>query len=104
MVALSTVMAAGNSAGTMVTTGISPASGPPQDAAPFGDLLADAVSQVTQLQDHARMAVEGLMSGSGVDVHEAMIDEQKAEMAFEMALSLRNKAVEVYQQVMGMQF
>ncbi len=72
--------------------------------APFADLLTDAVGQVNTLEQQARSAVEGLMSGSGVDVHTAMIATEKAEMAFEMALAVRNKAVQAYQQVMGMQF
>jgi flagellar hook-basal body complex protein FliE len=102
--AMIAVTAAANSASSMAIAGSLPAAGPPRDAAPFSDLLADAVGQVSQLQTQARAAVDGLMSGSGVDVHQAMIAEQKAEMAFELALSLRNKAVEAYQQVMGMQF
>lgn len=71
---------------------------------PFSDLLADTVGQVTRLENQARTSIDGLMTGSGVDVHEAMIAEQKASMAFELALSVRNKAVDAYQQVMGMQF
>ena len=73
-------------------------------AAPFADLLTDAVGQVNQLEDQAQTAVTGLMTGSGVDVHQAMIATQKASMAFELALAVRNKAVQAYQQVMGMQF
>jgi flagellar hook-basal body complex protein FliE len=73
-------------------------------AAPFSDLVTDAVGQVSDLQDQANEAVRGLMSGSGVDVHQAMIATQKADMAFELALSVRNKAVQAYQSVMGMQF
>ena len=46
----------------------------------------------------------GLMTGPGVDVHQAMIASEKASMAFEMALAVRNKAVQSYQSVMGMQF
>jgi flagellar hook-basal body complex protein FliE len=71
---------------------------------PFGDLLTDAVGQVNQLEDQARAAVTGLMTGSGVDVHQAMIATEKASMAFELALAVRNKAVQAYQQVIGMQF
>ena len=71
---------------------------------PFSDLMTDAVSQVSQLEDQARMTVDGLMTGSGVDVHQAMIATQKASMAFELALAVRNKAVQAYQQVIGMQF
>jgi len=47
-------------------------------ASPFSDLLTDAVGQVNQLEEQARTAVSGLMTGSGVDVHQAMIATQKA--------------------------
>lgn len=73
-------------------------------AAPFSDLLTDAVGQVNTLQDQADQAVRGLISGTGVDVHQATIATEKASMAFELALAVRNKAVQAYQQVMGMQF
>ena len=73
-------------------------------SAPFSNLLTDAVGQVNALESQARATVGGLMTGSGVDVHQAMIATQKADMAFELALAVRNKAVQAYQQVMGMQF
>lgn len=71
---------------------------------PFSGLLSDAVGQVDALEKQAHAAVSGLMTGSGVDVHQAMIATQKADMTFELALSIRNKAVQAYQSVMGMQF
>ena len=74
------------------------------EPAPFSDLLTDAVGQVNQLEDTARTAVTGLMTGNGVDVHEAMIATQKASMGFELALAVRNKAVQAYQSVIGMQY
>ncbi|MGA2752226.1 MAG: flagellar hook-basal body complex protein FliE [Terracidiphilus sp.] len=73
-------------------------------AAPFADLITGAVGEVSQLEQQANAAVSGLMTGSGVDVHQAMIATQKADMAFELALAVRNKAVQAYQSVMGMQF
>lgn len=73
-------------------------------ATPFGELLREGVSQISSLEGQAHAAVDGLMSGSGVDVHQTMIATQKASMAFELALALRNKAVQAYQSVMGMQF
>jgi flagellar hook-basal body complex protein FliE len=76
----------------------------PGGASPFSDLFTDAVGQVNQLEDQAHTTVAGLMTGSGVDVHQAMIATQKASMAFELALAVRNKAVQAYQQVIGMQF
>ena len=90
---------AGNSTPALSSTG-----GQAGGSAPFSNLLTDAVGRVGQLEDQARAAVDGLMTGSGVDVHQAMIATQKASMAFELALAVRNKAVQAYQQVLGMQF
>jgi flagellar hook-basal body complex protein FliE len=73
-------------------------------SAPFGDLFSNAVDRIGLLEDQARVAVDHMMAGSGVDVHQAMIATQKASMAFELALAVRNKAVQAYQSVMGMQF
>ena len=81
-----------------------PASGSSGASAPFADLLTDAVGQVNGLEEQARNAVSGLMTGPGVDVHQAVIATQKASMAFELSLAVRNKAVQAYQQVMSMQF
>jgi flagellar hook-basal body complex protein FliE len=72
--------------------------------APFADLVTEAVGQVEHLEEQAKTSIEGLISGNGVDVHEAMIAAQKAGMGFELVLSVRNKALAAYQQVMGMQF
>jgi flagellar hook-basal body complex protein FliE len=62
------------------------------------------VAETTSLDKQAQTAVTGLLNGSGVEVHEAMIATQKADMAFELALQVRNKAVGAYQQMMAMQF
>ena len=87
-----------------VTPGLIPDTTRTAASAPFADLLTEAVGQVEKLEGQARSAVEGLMSGKGVDVHEAMIATEKADMGFQMVLSVRNKALSAYQQVMGMQF
>ena len=71
---------------------------------PFSDLMNDAVGEVSRLQDQAQQAMVGLMTGSGIEVHQAMIATEKASMAFELSLAVRNKAIQAYQQVMGMQF
>jgi flagellar hook-basal body complex protein FliE len=95
------------SAATPALSGRGPAAlaqGAGETVTPFADLLTDAVGQVNELEQQAHAAVAGLMTGTGVDVHQAMISTQKASMAFELALSVRNKAVQAYQQVIGMQF
>ena len=72
--------------------------------APFSGLLKNAIASEQSLEDQAAHSVEGLMTGQGVDVHQAMIATEKADLSFEMALAVRGKAVAAYQQVMQMQF
>ncbi len=71
---------------------------------PFAGMFQSMVQQTNQLDQKASQAVTGLLNGSGVEIHDAMIATQKADMAFELALQVRNKAVGAYQQMMGMQF
>ena len=71
---------------------------------PFAGVLKSMVAQTATLDQQASQAVNGLLGGQGVDIHQAMIATQKANMAFELALQVRNKAVGAYQQMMGMQF
>jgi flagellar hook-basal body complex protein FliE len=71
---------------------------------PFAGVLQSMVQQTNQLDQKASEAVTGLLNGSGVEVHDVMIATQKANMAFELALQMRNKAVGAYQQMIGMQF
>lgn len=71
---------------------------------PFADVLQEMVQQTQALDQQASDAVTGVLNGSGVEVHDAMIATQKANMAFQLALQVRNKAVAAYQQMMSMQF
>jgi flagellar hook-basal body complex protein FliE len=104
LAAVNSIMSSPGASSALTTNTLAaPATGSAASS-PFADLIGDAVGQVNQLETQAHAAVTGLMSGSGVDVHQAMIATQKANMAFELALAVHNKAVQAYQSVMGMQF
>ena len=75
-----------------------------QAATPFANIFQSLAQQTSSLDQKAQQAVTGLLNGSGVEVHDAMIATQMADMAFELALQVRNKAVGAYQQMMQMQF
>lgn len=77
---------------------------PGQPITPFGGVLKTIVEQTGELDQRAKQAVTGMLNGQGVEVHEAMIATQKADMAFELTLQIRNKAVGAYQQMLAMQF
>jgi flagellar hook-basal body complex protein FliE len=99
--AISNLASAASGIQTNAAASSAPAAG---SSTPFSSLVKDAVGEVDSLQSQAQAAVTGLMTGTGVDVHTAMIATEKASMAFELALAVRNKAVQAYQQVMSMQF
>ena len=71
---------------------------------PFAGVMQAMMQQTATLDKKAGQTVTGLLDGSGVEIHDAMIATQKADMAFELALQVRNKAVGAYQQMMSMQF
>jgi flagellar hook-basal body complex protein FliE len=93
-----------STASTAQTNTMLPTAPAAEGGTPFSDLVKDAAGEVDSLQSQAQAAVTGLMTGTGVDVHTAMIATEKASMAFELSLAVRNKAVQAYQQVMSMQF
>ena len=70
----------------------------------FGEVLREAVSEVDNLNLDAGQKVKGLVEGNGVDVHDAMIAVEKADLSFQLMLQVRNKVVQAYQQIAGMQF
>ncbi|MGA9718883.1 MAG: flagellar hook-basal body complex protein FliE [Acidobacteriaceae bacterium] len=86
------------------TSQISGTSPTAQPGAPFAALMRNAMQQMQTLESKATQTVDGLIAGNGTDVHTAMIATQKADLAFEMALAFRNKAVGAYQQLMSTQF
>lgn len=103
MIAISGLKTAVVDAGRPLTSSASSAA-KPEGSVPFGGVLQSLMAQSNTLGAKAEHAVTGLLSGSGMDVHEAMIATQKADIAFELALQVRNKAVGAYQQMMAMQF
>jgi flagellar hook-basal body complex protein FliE len=93
-----------SSAGGQLPSVVSPIVPGPAEATPFSGLFQSMVQQTSALDAKASTAVTGLLNGQGIEIHDAMIATEKADMAFELTLQVRNKAVAAYQQMMGMQF
>jgi len=71
------------------------------DGGTFGDSLHRILTSVDSATSDANQAVANMVDGSG-DVHQAMIALQRAEMALELTVQVRNKFVQAYQDVMRM--
>ncbi len=82
------------------TTGDSSSSG-----GGFGDVFKAAVQQVDQLQTGADQQVSSVLSAkSNTDVGNVMASVEKADIAFQLMMQVRNKIVSAYQDIEKMQF
>src|ERR1700742_4568087 len=69
----------------------------------FADLISSSIGTDEQATQNANTAAQKFLSGENEDLHTVAIAEQKAEIASELFLQLRNKAISAYQEVMKMQ-
>ena len=65
----------------------------------FKNFLVDSIHQVNSMQQQADKQVESLFSGGDVNPAEVLTAVQKADLAFKMMMQVRNKLVQVYQEV-----
>ena len=69
----------------------------------FGDVLENAIQQVSNLQQEAGSESQRLLTGNTQDIHSAMVALQKADVSFQMMMQVRNKLVSAYQEIMKTQ-
>jgi flagellar hook-basal body complex protein FliE len=72
------------------------------DGPSFSDVLKKNIEQVNQLQQDAEKAIEDVASGRRDDVDGVLIAKQKADLAFQMLLQVRNKMVDAYEEIKQM--
>ncbi len=78
------------------------AQGQPVDGAGFRDFLMDNLEKVNQMQNEAHSAVEGLVTGEETDITKVVGAVEKADVAFQTLMSVRNKLVSSYKEMMQM--
>lgn len=69
----------------------------------FKAVLADAVKEVQRLQNEADNTIKQLVAGEITDVAEAMLAVERADVAFQTMMTVRNKVVAAYEEIMRMQ-
>ncbi len=70
--------------------------------ADFGDALKQAVSALGELGAKADSSTLQLATGAPVDISEVMLNVESASLGFQLALQVRNKLVDAYQEIMRM--
>ena len=69
----------------------------------FANVLGRVVGEVNDKQMAAGEAVNGLLAGNNVSLHQAMIAMEEASVSFQLMVEVRNKLLESYQELMRMQ-
>jgi len=72
------------------------------DGSSFGELLGRAAQTVIAPQRQAQQAIEQFANGGSDRLHETLLAVNKAEISLKFALSVRNRLLSAYREVMQM--
>ncbi|MDL2224985.1 flagellar hook-basal body complex protein FliE [Eubacteriales bacterium OttesenSCG-928-M02] len=69
----------------------------------FSGFLSDAIGNAVQTDVDNQEDTLALLSATDGEIHDSMIETTKAELALNLAIQIRNKVVDAYNEVMRMQ-
>jgi len=69
----------------------------------FGELFSNAVLGASEAENRADSMIARLAAGDDVQLHEVAIATTEAALAVELLVSVRDKAVQAYQQIANLQ-
>ena len=69
----------------------------------FSAFLKNSLNKANELQIEADNLTKKMIVGDDVELHQVMIATEKAEIAMQLTLQIRNKLVEAYQELSKMQ-
>jgi len=68
----------------------------------FGEMLKNNIEKVNQLQIESQNLNNQLVTGNIDNVHQVVIASQKAELALQFTIQIRNKILDAYNEIMRM--
>lgn len=72
-------------------------------AGSFADVFSEAIGNVSATDQKDKLSALELLSGQSDDMSGLLLDAQKAEIALNLALTMRSKVLEAYNDIMRMQ-
>jgi len=69
----------------------------------FSKVLQDAIGRVNDLQKNAEKMTDDFATGKISNIHEVIIEAEKASVALKLTVEVRNRIVEAYREIMRMQ-
>ena len=76
---------------------------PEEPVKSFGEFLVDALKKTNELELESEELNAALAAGRIEDISQVVVASQKAEIALQLTLQLRNRATAAYQEIMRMQ-
>ncbi len=92
-----------NSLKALPVSGLSERNAAAKGDGSFAQTLTDSIKKVNNLQNEADQAIQELMVGETKDIHGTMIALEKADLSFQMMMTVRSKIVHAYEEIMRMQ-
>ena len=77
---------------------------PAEEQGGFSGVFSNALDHVNELSSGAEQKVSNLLTGGNEDMSTVMIAVEKADVAFQLMMQVRNKIVTAYQDIERMQF
>ncbi len=74
-----------------------------KDSGTFGSILKEKLDHVNDLQLKAEDMTQKFIQGDDVELHDMMITTEESKLSLQMAVQVRNKLVEAYQELSRMQ-
>lgn len=68
----------------------------------FSNILSEALETAAETDKSDKVSALELLSGQSDDFSGLMLDAQKAEIALNLAIQLRNKVLDAYKEIMNM--
>ena len=69
----------------------------------FADILTESLKTAAELDATDKSSAIELLIGQSDDLSALMLDAQKAEISLNLALQIRNKVIDAYNEIMRMQ-
>jgi flagellar hook-basal body complex protein FliE len=76
---------------------------PAGDGDGFGNMLAEQIGKLADMQAEGAQQAQALATGQAEDVSQVVMAVERASLSLSMAATVRNKAVEAYQELFRMQ-
>ncbi len=73
-----------------------------QNSESFDDMLSKAVDSVANEQINADEDIKALLSSNSKNIHEVMINLEKADISLKLMTKVRDKVIDAYREIMRM--